>query len=132
METQLGQQELDVGTDEWAVTCNSLLAISSIRSRVHHTASSCILASRTRARFQPASLTVSLLERLQPTSVASGAQENIRAYVRVTLLENLMHGDKRLERLHFIGQDGLHAQTRPERDRGMVVPGEYDALYGEI
>ena len=132
METQLGQQELDVGTDEWAVTCNSLLAMSSIGSRVQHTAPSCILASRTRACLEPAGLTMSLLQRLKPMSVASRAQENIGAYVWVTLLENLVHGDKRLEGLDFVGQDRLHAQTRPERDRGMVVPGEYDALYDEM
>ena len=36
-----------------------------------------------------------------------------RTYDRVSFLDDLVCGDQGLERLDFIGQDWLHAQSRP-------------------
>lgn len=47
---------------------------------------------------------------------------------RVTFLENFVYGDECLERLYFIGKDGLHFETSPYRCRRMVVPGIDDAF----
>jgi hypothetical protein len=48
---------------------------------------------------------------------------------RVTLLENFVDRDKRLEGLNLIREDWLNAKSRPKGDRRVVVPGVYDALY---
>ena len=52
-----------------------------------------------------------------------------RTYDRVSFLDDLVRGDQGLERLDFIGQDWLDAQSRPERDGGVVIPGVYDAFW---
>jgi len=51
-----------------------------------------------------------------------------RTYDWMAFLDDFVCGDQGLERLDFIGQDWLNAQSRPERDGGMVIPGVYDAL----
>lgn len=52
-----------------------------------------------------------------------------RTYDRVSLLEQLVHEDERLERLHFVRQDGLGTQSIPHRQRRVVVPSVDDALW---
>lgn len=49
-------------------------------------------------------------------------------YDRMTFLGDLVRGDQSLERLDFIGQNWLNAQSRPKRDGGMVIPGVDDAF----
>jgi hypothetical protein len=51
-----------------------------------------------------------------------------RTYDRMSFLDDFVCGDQSLERLYFIGQDWLNAQSRPERDGGVVIPGVDDAF----
>lgn len=47
----------------------------------------------------------------------------------VTLLDDFVDHDKRLEGLDLICKDWLDAKSRPEGDRRVVIPSEHDALY---
>lgn len=46
----------------------------------------------------------------------------------MSFLDDFVCSDQGLERLYLIGQNWLDAQSRPERDGGMVIPCVYDAF----
>ena len=52
-----------------------------------------------------------------------------RTYHWVTLLEDLVNGNQRFERLNFVSQYGLHTEASPEGDRGMVIPSVDDTFW---
>ena len=47
---------------------------------------------------------------------------------RVSLLENFVYGDKCLERLDLVSEDGLYFEAGPYRSRGVIVPGIDDTF----
>ena len=49
-------------------------------------------------------------------------------YDWMSFLDDLVRSDQGLERLDFIRQDWLNAQSSPERDGGVVIPGVDDAF----
>src|SRR6266404_143647 len=48
---------------------------------------------------------------------------------RVTLLNDFVNHDKRLESLDLIRKDWLDAESRPKGDRRVVIPGVHDTFY---
>lgn len=63
-----------------------------------------------------------------PQSIGAPTSHD-RTHDRVSLLEQLVHEDERLERLHLVRQDGLGTQSIPHRQRRVVVPSVDDALW---
>lgn len=47
----------------------------------------------------------------------------------MALLENFVNGYECLESLNLISENRLYFETAPERRRGVVIPGIYNALY---
>lgn len=50
------------------------------------------------------------------------------AYLRVTLLEELVDGDESLEGLNLILKDRLHTQAGPDGRRRVIIPRVNDKL----
>jgi hypothetical protein len=113
VESELGQNELNIATDEGSVACcRSVVAPVRV---VHRPTSLAFMAHCASTRLKPASLSMSLFETLSvPTSERSYLAQITFTYDRMALLKDFVHTDQRLECLYFVIQDRLDTETRPE------------------
>jgi hypothetical protein len=106
MELELGENECYVGSNERAVSWGRESVSSRSRLSDHSKQTSGHVPShRPRARLEPTSLVLSLLDCLV---VGEGKDQRGRTRTKggtrdgVTLLKDLVHGDESLERLHLV------------------------------